>query len=138
MPLSTYAGNKILDLLFRGVAFTPPTAVWMSLHTADPGLTGANEVSTVDWPAYVRKEPANGGAIGTGFTAAASKAITTAIDLLWPVHDGAASITITHVAFWDASAAGNCLHSDPLVTPKTIAPTDRFVIPAGDGDITAD
>jgi len=138
MPLSTYAGNKILDLLFRGVAFTPPTEVWISLHTADPGLTGTNEVSTGAWPAYVRKEAADGGAVGTGFTAAASKAMSTANDLLWPVNDGAGSVTITHVAFWDAATGGNCLHSEALVASKTIAPTDRFVIPAGDGDITAD
>ena len=135
MPASTFAGNKLLDLLCRGVAWVAPTRVYVSLHTADPGNTGASEVSTAAWPAYVRKDAANGGAVGTGFTAAASKATSNALELLWPAHNGAANITVTHYALWDAVTAGNCLHSGPLTAAKTIGPTDEIVLHAGELDI---
>ncbi len=44
MSLSTFAKNKILDYLLKGIAFTV-NPVYVSLHTATPGLTGASEVS---------------------------------------------------------------------------------------------
>lgn len=136
MPASTFAANKLLDLLCRGVAWTAPTRVYISLHTADPGSTGASEVSTANWPAYVRKDAANGGSVGTGFAAAASKATSNALEILWPAHNGASSVTVTHYALWDASTSGNCLHSGALTASKTIAPTDEIVLHAGELDIT--
>lgn len=136
MPASTYAGNKILDLLFRGVAFTAPPRVWISLHTADPGLTGAGEVTTVAWPAYARQDPAGGGAVGGGFSAAASKAIENAQLVLFPANDGAGAVTLTHFAIWDAASAGNCLFAGALTAAKVIAVTDEFVIRPGELDLS--
>lgn len=136
MPASTYAGNKILDLMFRGVAWTAPARVWISLHTADPGLAGANEVTTGAWPAYARQDPAQGGAVGDGFTAASSKAIENALQVLFPTHNGASAVTVTHFAIWDAASAGNCLFAGALNASKTIAPTDEIVIRVGELDLT--
>lgn len=131
MPASTFAGNKLLDLLCRGVAWAAPTRVYVSLHTANPGNTGASEVSTGAWPAYVRKDAADGGAVGTGFTAAASKTTANAKELLWPAMDGGANITVTHFALWDAATGGNCLASGPMTAPKTLGPTDELVAHPG-------
>lgn len=136
MPTTTYAGNKLLDLLFRGVAFTAPTRVYVSLHTADPALTGANEVTTVAWPAYVRMDPANGGAVGGGFDAAASRATQNAQQMLWPAHNGASDVIVTHIAIWDAATAGNCLHTQVLTSARTIKPADEFVFNLNQLDIT--
>ncbi|PTM61903.1 phage tail fiber protein [Phreatobacter oligotrophus] len=136
MPASTYAGNKILDLLFRGVAFTAPSRVWISLHTADPGLTGANEVTVGNWPAYARQDPAQAGAVGTGFTAATAKAIENALQVLFPANNGASAVVVTHFAIWDAPSAGNCLFSGALTASKTIAVTDELVIRIGELDLT--
>lgn len=135
MPASTYAGNKILDLLFRGVAFTAPSRVWISLHTADPGLAGANEVSTGAWPAYARQDPAQGGAVGGGFSAAASKATENALQVLYPANNGAGTVTVTHFAIWDAASAGNCLFAGALTAAKAIAVTDEIVIRVGELDL---
>ena len=44
MPISTYAGNLVLDWLLSTAAATRPTTWSLSLHTADPGLTGTDEV----------------------------------------------------------------------------------------------
>ncbi len=136
MPASTYAGNKILDLMFRGVAWTAPSRVWISLHTADPGLTGANEVTTGAWPAYARQDPAQAGAVGNGFTAASSKAIENALQVLFPANNGAGAVVVTHFAIWDAASAGNCLFSGALTASKTIAVTDEIVIRVGELDLS--
>lgn len=135
---STHAGNKTLDLWFRGVAATPPARVYLSLHTDDPGLVGANEVSTVDWPAYARQDPAQGAAIATGFSAAAAKAMTNAKQMLFPRHDGAAPITCGWAALWDAATGGDCIAKARLVdssgnpASKTFNPDDEAVIYPGE------
>ncbi len=135
MPFSTYAANKVLDCLLRGVTLSPPSRVWVSLHTADPGNTGANEVSTGTIPAYARQDPANGGAIATGFTAAASKATDNTAILIFPENNGTGPVTVTHIAIWDALTGGNCLLAGSLSGPRTINPTDELAIRIGELDI---
>lgn len=136
VPASTYAGNHILDLLLRGVAFAAPARVWISLHTADPGVTGAAEVLNADWPAYARRDPAQGGAVGGGFAAAVGKATESAQQMLYAAHNGTGPIVITHFGIWDAPAAGNLLVYGSLTAAKTILPTDEVVIRAGELDVT--
>lgn len=136
MPASTYSGNAILDLLLRGVAPTPPSRVWVSLHTDDPGNDGANEVSVVDWPGYVRQDPADGGAIASGFLAAMEKGTVNTLDLQYAAFDGTEAITLTHFAVWTAETGGECLITGLLAlagapAPKTLLPTDELVLRAG-------
>lgn len=128
MPASTYTGNKVIDLLVRGVEFVPPTHAYVSLHTADPGLTGASEVTLAAWPSYTRMQAAQGGAVDTGFTAAAAKKASNTKQLLFPTMDGAATLTVTHWSFWDAPTGGNCIWSGALTYSKTLNPTDELVI----------
>lgn len=133
MPASTYAGNIILNHFLRGVAAAPPARVYVSLHTDDPGLTGANEVTTDQWPAYVRKDPAAGAAIASGFDAPANKATANAKEMLWnAAMDGPAPITVTHFAIWDAAVGGNCIWPGELIAPRTLMPTDECVIHPGE------
>jgi len=131
MPASTYAGNKMLDLLLRGVAFAAPPRVWVSLHTGDPGLTGANEVTLAEWPAYLRQDPAGGAAVDTGFAAAAAKATSNLKQMSYGAMNGAADVTVTHAAVWDLQAAGNMLVYGPLAAPRTFSPTDEATIKIG-------
>lgn len=128
MPASTYTGNKVLDLLVRGVAFVPPTHAYVSLHTADPGLTGASEVTLAKWPGYKRMQAAQGGAVDTGFTAGAAKKCSNTKQLLFPTMDGAESVTLTHWSIWDALNGGNCIWSGALTYQKVLNPTDEVVI----------
>jgi hypothetical protein len=137
MPASNYTGNAYLNLFLRGVPVSPPTRVWISLHTADPGLNGANaEINTADWPAYARQDPAQGAAIGAGFTAAASKATENTGEMLFPANDGAQTLTVTHFAIWDALIGGNCLFTGALSAAKTIFPTDELVVKATELDLS--
>lgn len=132
MPASTYAANKILDLLLRGVAFSAPATVYISLHTDNPGNTGESEIDTTDWPAYERQDPADGGDADTGFTAPSNKQTQNAKDLLFPAHDGDTNITVTHIAIWDAAVGGNCLVTAALDASKIIQPTDELTLKVGD------
>lgn len=138
MPASTYLGNAILNHFLRGVQAAVPARVYVSLHTADPGNAGADEVTVGAWPAYVRRDAALGGAIATGFAAAADKASENLLELLYPAQDGAAPVTITHFGLWDAAAAGNLLWRGALTAAKTLNPTDECIIHGGDLDLSVD
>ncbi|MBD9539922.1 hypothetical protein IB276_10695 [Ensifer sp. ENS04] len=136
MALSTYAANAMINLLLRGVAYTAPARVYVSLHTANPGNTGASEVTTVQWPSYARQDPAQGGAVAGGFLASTAKATENLLDLLFANYNGAGSLTISHFAIWDAATAGNCLWTGSLTVSKTLQPDDEAIIYPGDLDLS--
>ena len=138
MPASTYVANAILNHFLRGVAAASPARLYVSLHTANPGNAGTSEVTTAAWPAYTRLDAALGGAVATGFTAAAGKACTNAKELLYPPHNGVAPITVTHFAIWTDPLAGEVVFQGTLTAPKTLNPTDECIIHANDLDIEVD
>ena len=45
MPFTTATAHKILNKILRGIDFTPPATLKVSLHTDDPGEIGANEIA---------------------------------------------------------------------------------------------
>ena len=138
MPASTYTGNKLLDLLLRGVAFTAPSRVFIALHTANPGLTGASDVGIAAWPAFARLDIAQGGAVATGFDAPAAKKTQNAKQLLFPMMDGAATVNVSHWSIWDALTGGNCLWAGALTYVKALNPTDEIVVHIGELDLEID
>lgn len=95
---------------------------WISLHTADPGQTGASEVSGGS-PAYARKQTTWGSAsVGT---IAGSEVL----------FDVPPSTTVTHVGIWSASSAGTFVEyadsADVAFTPQgQLKVTPSIVIPA--------
>jgi len=129
---STYSKTNILNALLRGVTMPIPSGTYVSLHTADPGATGASEVSTGTWPAYVRRNAENGGAIGSGWSNPAGGAPSSNLNqITFPANDGAVSVTVTHFAVWDAISGGNCLGSGELATARTLNPADILVCDVG-------
>lgn len=123
MSISNYLENKILDKTLRNTDFTV-TTVYVSLHTADPGETGASELTG---GSYARQS--------ASFDAAASGATANSGAINFT---GMPAATITHVALWDASTAGNCLWSGALTASKTTNSGDTFQIAAGDLDVSID
>ncbi len=101
MPKSAVSANNTLDWQLGGATPTRPTSRFLSLHTADPGATGASEASGTG---YARQ------AI-TFSAAAASQAKNSNAISLTPT---AALGTLTHLAIWDALSGGNMLYSGPL------------------------
>ena len=90
MPIITARKDEILDSLLLNSAFTARNGNTLSLHTADPGQTGANEVSG---GSYSRQTiPWEGSATGGD--------LTTTDDIEF---DGMPTATVTHVTVWDSS-----------------------------------
>ncbi len=115
--------QSILDSLCRAVAWTPPAAFYVKLHTADPGAAG----TTAAFGDTTRK--------AATFSAAASDGtITTTADLNWTSVTAAA--TVTHVSFWSAVTGGTFLGSDDLAVSRALDIGDNFTILAGDVDLS--
>lgn len=95
MALQTAVLNTAVDAATALLTFA-------SLHSADPGATGANEI-TGGSPAYARKavvyDPAAGGVA----------ALDAAIEF-----DVPAGTTVAYVGFWSASSGGTWRGGDQL------------------------
>lgn len=106
---TSYLVNKLLDLAFRNVAWTPPAIVYVKGHVGDPGAAGANNAST-QTTRYA-----------TSWAAAVSGLInisgTPEITLI-------GTETISHVSYWDASTGGNCMWTAAASVAKAGAAND--------------
>lgn len=122
MPYTTAGKNLMLNALKGTNPTTPITHA--SLHTADPGDTGASEVSGGS-PAYARKAIA--------FNAASAGAIDDSTN--GAVFDVPAGVTVTHVGFWSASSAGTFLASD-AVTNEAFAAQGTYTLTDADLDLS--
>jgi hypothetical protein len=120
MPLSTYMRNKIGEVL-RGTTFTGIATVYVSLHTADPGLTGASEVT--------------GGSYARQATALAAFSAGHGDNTAIETFAGMPACTVTHIGWWDASTAGNFLVGGTCTPNRTVLANDSVEFPVGDLDL---
>lgn len=121
--IAAYARNLLLNWLLTAGAATRPTAWYVSLHTADPGTTGANEVVVGTDAAYARK--------AASFGAAANGQSATSAQISWTADATATPYTVTHIAVWDALTGGNCLFSGALAVPENVVANGSLVLGAG-------
>lgn len=128
MPASEYIGNMILNATLRGVAGAVPTRTFVSLHTDDPTLPDANEVTTEAWPTYARQDPAQSAAIDTGFSVPVGKTVSNSKKMDYGVMNGLNPVVITHFGIWDAATEGNLLIYGAMSGKKVLAPTDECLI----------
>ena len=125
---SNYLETEILDHVFAGNAYTAPTTLYLALHTADPAEDGSGAEVSTSGTAYARQT--------VTFTVSGNTATT---DAAVEYATATANFgTVSHVAVWDASTAGNMLAFAALTSSKTIETGDVFRVPAGDLDITLD
>ena len=119
MATSVAYRNKLLEFL-RGSAPAPPTGIWCSLHSADPGTTGASEIST-SGTGYVREQltfgPAANGQMAN--TNTPSDTFTSAIG------------QVPYFGYWDAQSGGNFIEGGAVATVKTYGAGDTETIAAG-------
>ena len=113
---SNYMEEKIVEHFLRNNAITPPATVYVALFESDPGEATAGTE--------------------TAFTGDARPSSTwTALDangqtknsatVTFPANGNAsASVTITHIALFDAATNGNRLLYAQLSAPKTLSPGD--------------
>ena len=93
------------------------SATWVSLHTADPGVSGSAEVTG---GAYTRESAT--------WAAAASASVSTSASI---VFDVPGSTTIDHLGYWTASTSGTFLGSRALDTSQTYATAGTYTIAVG-------
>lgn len=128
MAISENLGNRILDAIVGGKPFEPILNVYLSLHLADTGITGANEITPDFWPSYLRIYLSFGNSVNHGFTRSVDKTVYNRGELLYPVFDGASPIIINNFGLWDAEKHGTFMWGGSLVSPITLHPQDQCVI----------
>lgn len=128
MSFSNYLETELLDHVFANNAYTSPSAVYVSLHTANPDEDASGAEVSTSGTGYVRQAGSFTVSGNTATTSAAIEYATATADYG----------TVTHVGIWDAESSGNMLAYAALTASKTISTGDVFRIPAGDLDITLD
>jgi len=104
--------DKLLNTIGRtGTTFTAGS-LYVKLHTADPGATGATAASAVT-TRYA----------GTFSASSAGSMALTAMGGTWSM---TATETISHISLWDASTAGNFLWSVALTASKSVVSGDTL------------
>jgi hypothetical protein len=125
--MTDYLENKVLDHTLGTTTYTKPTAVYVALFTANPSDAGGG--TEVAGGAYARQTAT--------FTASASGSTSNSADITFPVATASWG-TVTAVAIYDASTAGNMLWWGTLSASKTIAQNDQFKIATGNLTISLD
>lgn len=117
MALSNTLIHAWLNALFNNTSFAVGTP-YISLHTADPGTTGANEVV--------------GGTYGRqagSFGVAAAGAIANDVAITFTLMP---ACTVTHVGIWSASTLGTFYQGGTLTVSRALSAgaTAQFAIAA--------
>ena len=128
--MSDYLEAALLNAVFRKVAYTSPTTVYLALYTtAASDAAGGTEVTG---GAYARQAitfaaPAN--------SADGGKFIENTADIQFPVATATWG-TVTHIGLVDALTGGNLLYHGALPSSKLIENGDQFKILAGNLEIS--
>ena len=109
----TNNGKNVMLTALGGVA------AYASLHTADPGATGVNEV-TGGSPAYARK--------ALSWDTAASGSIP--LKATFPVFDVPAATTVAYVGLWSL-ASGGTFYGSWDVTDEVFAAQGNYTLSSG-------
>jgi hypothetical protein len=126
MAKSTTTCNNLLKLIFNGTAWTsiadntatsPATNLYLSLHTADPGVGGTQSTSETSYTNYVRIAVAR---TSGGWTVTTNTAANAALAQF--AQCGATGATLTYVAIGMLSTgAGIILYSGALNSALAVA-----------------
>ncbi len=127
MPKATNACNNILALIFNATTWnliaendstSPATNLYLSLHTADPGVGGSQTTNETSYTNYARVAVAR----STGGWDVPSGGATQNAALVQFAQCGASGATITHVAIGTASSgAGTVLYAGALNASLAVA-----------------
>ncbi len=142
MPKSTATCNSILALIFNATAWAdiaendssaPATNLYLSLHTADPGVGNNQTTNETEYTNYVRIAVAR---TTGGWDAPASGATANAA-LAQFAQCGVTGATLTHVAIGTASSgAGTVLYAGALSSSLAVANGIQPQFAAGALDVT--
>jgi len=117
--LAPATANSILNSLCRATAWTAPSAVWIKLHTADPGAAGATAPAT-----ETTRKQITFGSVAAGGSIANTAAVQWTNILATGTEDA------SHYSLWDASTAGNFLASG-VITANAFVAGDTYNMAIG-------
>lgn len=142
MPKSTATCNSILALIFNATAWadiaendssSPATNLYLSLHTADPGVGNNQTTNETSYTNYARIAVAR----TTGGWDVPSGGATANAALAQFAQCGATGATITHVAIGTASSGpGTVLYAGALSSSLAVANGIQPQFAAGALDVT--
>lgn len=142
MPKSTTTCNNILALIFNATAWadiaeddttSPAANLYLSLHTADPGVGGSQLTNETAYTNYVRVAVAR----TTGGWDVPAAAATANAALVQFAQCGVTGATLTHVAIGTASGgAGLVLYAGALSSSLAVANGIQPQFAAGALDVT--
>jgi hypothetical protein len=126
MAKSTLTCNNLLKLLFNATAWaniadnassSPFTNLYLSLHTADPGVGNVQTTNETAYTNYLRIAVAR---TSGGWTVSTNTAVNAALAQF--AQCGVTGATVTHVAIGTASSgAGTVLYAGALNAPLAVA-----------------
>lgn len=122
---SNYLEGKLIEHVLRNTAYTSPSTVHLSLHTANPDEDASG--TEVSGNGYSR-QPITFGAHSNG---ACSNTSVEEFDA-----SGGSFGTVTHFGIFDASSGGNLLYYGALTASKVVADGDTLKFAAGSVTIT--
>lgn len=138
---SDYLANQLVDLIFRGLAFSWPATIYLAGYTVTPtNAGGGTEVAALDYSrvALVPSATSLSGTQAPGSTTASTGTggvISNNAILAYPLATSAWG-TVVAAAFLDAPSGGNLLLWGPLSAAKTVGTTAPLSFAAGTVAIT--
>ena len=123
--MSNYLETKVLDYVLRDTADWAPTAVYLSLPTADP--TDAGTGAECSGGSYARQAITFNAAHATNGTIDNSSV---------EEFTNMPACTVTHIGIWDAASSGNLLFYGAVTASKAVGAGDTISLSAGSLDIT--
>jgi hypothetical protein len=127
MSISNYLENQWAKTLRgggNGTNYTAPAAVYVKLHTGDPGEDGTANAAGETTRKAITFGVESGGVITSNVLVEWTNVSTTE--------------TYSHVSLWDASTAGNNLVNGALTSSKSVTAGDTFQLPSGQVTFTLD
>lgn len=112
--ISATLANDWLNTL-RNTSYVE-AAIYVGLHTGNPGTVGTTAVSSVTTRPAIT------------FGAAAAGAMSLSNTPTWSSWAGTNGEVVSYVSVWDANTAGNFLFSAQLTASKTINTGDTFTL----------
>jgi|SRR5699024_3311422 len=121
MAFSNYLNSNILDYVFGGESFTPPSEFYVALYTSE-----TTEVSASDYERMTIE-----------FGSATNNEIKNSTEVRFPIALSDWG-EVTHIALFDAETGGNLLDIDDAESVHDVKENTRYTIPVDNLTIILD
>lgn len=122
--LSNYLRTALLDHVVGNTSMASPAAVYVQVHTGDPGAAGTSNLSDVTSRVAATFGSASG-RVASNDAAVDFDSVSLTGDETW-----------SGFSIWDAASGGNCLFWGPLSPGVLMQDGDSFSFGIGDIDLT--